>query len=56
MKKYVLFWWEDHEQRGGIHDIFNSYDTTEEAKSQIIPNDYEEWELVDRDTWENIKL
>lgn len=49
MKKYILFGYEGHDARGGLHDMRGFYDTLEEVEQK--PK-MEYWHVIDRDTWE----
>lgn len=67
MKKYILFAYMNYYPSGGMGDQHGSFDTVEEAverfKSQIYrPGmrsldvfDWDEFQIVDRDTWQIVK-
>jgi hypothetical protein len=55
MKKYIIFGYDDYYPSGGLNDILKSVDSIEEAKKFIDNSFYNNFEIVDRDTWNIIK-
>jgi hypothetical protein len=56
MRKYVLFAYDEFYPRGGIADIHGDYDTVEEVVVEIAKDQLCCYNIVDRDTWEEIKF
>jgi len=59
-KKYIVFAFFDYYPSGGLGDIKESFDDLEEARKFTTPTYddymgdvlYDNYEIVDRDTWE----
>ena len=52
-KKYIVFQYDDYYPGGGLTDIKGDCDTIEEAKALSGSSfQYDNTEIVDRDTWE----
>ena len=53
--KFILFTYEAYEANGGMRDFEGSFDTVEEAEDRFTKDGTSHGEIVDRDTWEEIK-
>jgi hypothetical protein len=54
MKKYVIFGYDHYYPGGGMTDIQHSTDDHFEVLKHIVNGDSDNYEVVDRDTWEVI--
>lgn len=55
-KKYILFQFNDCYPSGGVGDIQKDFDTISEAKDYIASSCYDNSQLINRDTWEEVDL
>lgn len=55
-KRYIVFQYCNVYPAGGMGDISSSFDTIEEAYEYTINNEYDNNEVIDRDTWEVVEL
>jgi hypothetical protein len=53
-KKYILFGYYDNLKEGGVEDIVDSFDTTEEARRAENDEGFGISYIIDRDTWEDV--
>ncbi len=53
MKKYILFAYDHYYPCGGMNDFAGSFDTIESAHR--IGSEFNDYHIVDRDTWEKVK-
>lgn len=56
MKRFVVFAYDTYYPGGGMSDLFGSFDTIEEASEAGRSCDFDHFEVVDRDTWEEIEV
>jgi hypothetical protein len=54
MKKYIVFGYDDYYPSGGMNDIIGQEDSLEKAIKIGQSKNYENIQIVDRDTWEII--
>ena len=56
MKKYIVFYFDDHYPDGGMHDLVASFDSFEEALAccKEYVHSTSNYQIVDRDTWEEM--
>lgn len=53
-KKYIVFSFEHYYPGGGLGDISDSFDTLPEAQQFVKSSLYDNNEIINRDTWEEI--
>lgn len=56
MKQYILFAYYSRSANGGMDDMRGSFDTIQEAESYYNRHNWEEAQIVNRDTWEIEKI
>jgi erythromycin esterase-like protein len=56
MKKYILFGYDQYYPSGALNDVIDSFDSIDEAKVVVEKNQYDFYNLIDRDTWKDVDI
>jgi hypothetical protein len=56
MKKYIVFGHDKFYPNGGMNDMIGSVDTKEELRELTKQNQFDRYDVVDRDTWQRVQL
>jgi len=51
-KAFILLAWDSHYPFGGLSDVFDSYDTAAEARRVAKKRGFQNYQIVNRKTWE----
>lgn len=56
LKRYLLFMYDDYYPGGGWNDFRGSFDTPEEAMTEALKLNYDDADLIDRETLAKVEF